>query len=71
MRSNIEKIRGNKIKSFGFQEKQMNRIGIENIRQSRLSRLHKEQENWETTFETASKIIPNLSCLLIINIVNE
>jgi superfamily II DNA or RNA helicase len=71
LRSNIEKIRGNKIKSFGFQEKQMNRIGIENIRQSRLSRLHKEQENWETTFETASKIIPNLSCLLIINIVNE
>ena len=69
--NNIDKIRSNKEKSFAFQEMQMNRIGIENIRQSRLNRLHKDKEIWDTTFESAGQIVPSLSCLLMVNIVNE
>lgn len=68
---NTEKIKANKDKSFEFQEKQMYRIGIENIKQSRLNRLHKDKEQWEETFESARQIVPSLSCLLIVNIVNE
>jgi len=68
---NTEKIKINKEKAFAFQELQMNRIGIENIRQSRLSRLYKEKEEWENTFVTAKQIVPNLTCLLMVNIINE
>ena len=68
---NTNKIKANKEKSFEFQEKQMKRIGIENIKQSRLNRLYKEKEHWEETFQSAKQIVPSLSCLLMINIVNE
>jgi superfamily II DNA or RNA helicase len=68
---NTEKIKANKEKSFTFQEKQMNRIGIENIKQSRLSRLYRDKEHWEETFESARQIVPLFSCLLMVNIVNE
>lgn len=68
---NTDKIKANKEKSFEFQEKQMQRIGIENIKQSRLNRLRKEREQWEDTFESARQIVPSLSCLLMVNIVNE
>jgi superfamily II DNA or RNA helicase len=68
---NTEKIKTNKEKSFAFQEKQMNRIGIENIRLSRLNRLYKDREEWETTFSTVKEIVPSLVCLLIVDIVNE
>ena len=68
---NTEKIKANKDKSFEFQEKQMHRIGIENIKQSRLNRLHKDKEQWEETFESARQIVPSLSCRLMVNIVNE
>ncbi len=66
-----ETIRANKERSFAFQVKQLNRIGIENIRQARLSRLEKEKETWVNTFESAQQIVPNLSCLILLDIVNE
>jgi superfamily II DNA or RNA helicase len=68
---NTDKIKANKEKSFEFQEKQMHRIGIENIKQSRLNRLQKDKEQWEETFDSSRQIVPSLSCLLMVNIVNE
>jgi len=68
---NADKIKSNKEKSFLFQEKQMNRIGIENIKQSRLNKLQKEMEIWEDTFQSSVQIVPKLSCSLIVKIVNE
>lgn len=68
---NTDKIKANKEKSFVFQEKQMKRIGIENIKQSRLNRLYNEKELWEDTFQSACQIVPSLSCLLMVNIANE
>jgi hypothetical protein len=68
---NTDKIKANKENSFEFQEKQMQRIGIENIKQSRLNRLYKDKNQWEETFESARQIVPSLSCLLMVNIVNE
>jgi superfamily II DNA or RNA helicase len=69
--ANTEKIRANKEKSFAFQERQMNKIGIENIRQSRLNRLFREKENWVETFSSAKQIVPDLTCLLMVKIENE
>jgi len=68
---NTDKIKSNKEKSFAFQEKQMNRIGIDNIRQSRLNRLFKEVEIWNNTFSSARQIVPSLICLSMVYIVNE
>jgi hypothetical protein len=68
---NTATVKANKEKSFVFQEKQLKRIGIENIKQSRLNRLHKESEIWAETFLSSSQIVPSLSCLLMLNIVNE
>jgi SNF2 family DNA or RNA helicase len=69
--TNAEKIKSNKEKSFLFQEKQINRIGIENIKQSRLNRIYNEKEIWKDTFQSSIQIVPNLSCLLIVKIINE
>ncbi len=69
--TNAEIIKSNKEKSFLFQEKQINRIGIENIKQSRLTRIYNEKEIWKDTFQSSIQIVPNLSCLLIVKIINE
>src|SRR5690606_38674579 len=55
---NTDTIKINKEKSFAFQEQQINRIGIENIRQARLNRLHKEKELWDSTYESAKQVVP-------------
>lgn len=68
---NTGKVKANKEKSYSFQQKQLSRIGIENIRQSRLTRLQKEWETWNESFLSAQQIIPSFTCLMIINIVNE
>jgi SNF2 family DNA or RNA helicase len=65
---NTEKIKINKEKSFDFQEKQIRKIGIENIRLSRLQRLRQEKEIWRNNFDSAKQILPNLSCLQILKI---
>jgi len=67
---NTETIKQNKERSFSFLEKQMNRIGIDNIRQSRLVRLAKEKEQWENSFDSAKQIVPSLTCLLLLKITN-
>jgi hypothetical protein len=68
---NTAKIKSNKENSFAFQEKQMNRIGIENIRLSRLNRLYKEKEAMDSTFISAGLVVPSLTCLLMLSIVDE
>lgn len=67
---NTQRIKTNKEKAFAFQEKQLQRIGIENIKKSRLQKLDKEKENWTRTFDNAKEIIPSLTPLLILKITN-
>lgn len=71
MMSNINRIRSNKEKALNFQEKQLNRIGIGNIRESRKRKLTVEKEHWKTAFHTDSEIIPNLECLMFVRVDNE
>lgn len=58
----------NKIKSFEFQKSRIQKIGIKNIRESKLSQLIKEHENWLTEFDSNKKIIPSIKHLLSVRI---
>lgn len=68
--ANISRIRENKEKAFSFREKQMQKIGIENIRQSRLNRLFKEKELWDINFKVSTQAVPNLKPLVVVRITN-
>ncbi len=69
--SNTHRINKNKENSYEFRLKQLNRIGIENIRESRINKLEKEKYEWERSHELQKEIIPDLKCLLILKITNE
>jgi hypothetical protein len=66
--NNTEKIRINKEKALAFQERQIGRIGIENIRGSRIQKLYREKEKWTRNFESSRQIVPSLTCLTIMKI---
>jgi superfamily II DNA or RNA helicase len=68
---NTGRIKQNKQNSYEFQLKQLNKIGIENIRESRIQKLEKEKYVWEKSHELQKEIIPELKCLLLLKIMNE
>lgn len=68
MMANTETIRQNKERAFSFQERQLARVGIENIRQARLLRLQRERDTWQSNFDQARQVIPDLRCLLILEL---
>jgi len=68
MTANTEIIRLNKERAFSFQERQLARVGIENIRQARLLRLQRERAAWQANFDQARQIIPDLRCLLMLEL---
>lgn len=65
---NTDRIFQNKERAFDFQEKQLRRVGIENIRTARLQRLSREKERWFGSFDSERQILPDLKCLLAISI---
>lgn len=69
--ANTNRIRINREKAFAFQEKQLQKIGIENIKQSRLQRLLKEKELWLQNFDSSKQTVPDLKCLVLLRISNE
>ena len=58
----------NKMNSYSFQKSRINKIGIENIKLSKLSKLEKEHDKWMKEFQTNRKIIPGTKQLLTIRI---
>jgi hypothetical protein len=58
----------NRINSYTFQKTRIEKIGIDNIRQSKLVRLNKEHENWLREFQSNQKVIPGIKQLLTIRI---
>jgi SNF2 family DNA or RNA helicase len=65
---NMKAKKENKNNSYNYQKTRINRIGIENIKESKLIRLEKEQENWMKEFQSSRKIIPGTKQLLTIRI---
>jgi hypothetical protein len=68
---NTVKLRVNKEKAFDFQERQVDRIGIETIRKYRLQRLVNERHDWTANFDSAAQVIPRLTCRMILRVIHE
>ena len=68
---NTARLRVNKEKAYEFQERQISRIGIENIRNFRLHRLATERHEWISGFESACQVIPRLTCLMVLRVIHE
>lgn len=66
--ANMKTKKENKINSYAFQESRINKIGIENIRQSKLRKLNETHDSWMNEFETNKKIVPGKKLLLTIRI---
>ena len=64
----MEAKKENRIKSFEFQVSRIKKIGIENIRASKLKRLQLEQEKWLADFNANKKIIPGVKHLISVRI---
>lgn len=60
--------RENRMNSYEFQKSRINKIGIENIKQSKLRRLENDQEKWMREFNSNQKVIPGIQQLLTIRI---
>ena len=69
--NNTYRIKQNKENSYEFRLKQLSKIGIENIRESRIRKLEKEKYDWERSHEFQKEVIPDLKCILILKIENE
>ncbi len=68
MNKRMNKKMENKINSYNFQKSRINKIGIDNIRLSKLRRLEKEHEKWLKDFNLSQKMIPGIKHLLTIKI---
>ncbi|MCS6904251.1 MAG: helicase-related protein [Bacteroidia bacterium] len=65
---NADRIKTNKEKSYAFQLKQLQKVGILSIREYRRQKLEKEMESWNQNFEWSKQVIPDLKCLLALHI---
>ena len=64
----VDTRKSNRLKSFSFQKSRIDKIGIENIRLSKLRKLEEEHKVWITDFETNQQIIPGVKHLLSIKL---
>lgn len=64
----LETRRKHKIRSFYFQKSRIQKIGIENIRRSKLKQLELEHEKWLRDFDLNAHIIPGKKLLLLLRI---
>lgn len=68
LRKRIEGIRANKEKAHEFQLKQIEKIGIETIRNYRREKILKEFQAWNEEFKSSSYIVPSLQCSLVMKV---
>ena len=64
----MNKKKDNRLNSYNYQKARINKIGIENIRLSKLNRLEREHERWLKEFQQNQMVIPSLKQLLTIRI---
>ena len=68
LQEKLNTIRDNKDKSFQFKSKRINKIGIDNIRISKLAKLEQEMKDWKSEFQLNQSIVPGLKHLLTLRI---
>ncbi len=64
----MNKKKENRINSYNYQKSRIEKIGIKNIRQSKMNRLEKEHELWLKEFRLNQQVIPDLQQLLTVRI---
>lgn len=57
-----------KKRSYNYQKSRVSKIGIENIKISKLNKLKEAFEDWESEFKSSSKVIPEIKHLLSVKI---
>ena len=65
---NIRNLYDKKNRAFDYSEQRINKIGIANIRNSKLRQLHAERESWKRMFETGMSIVPDVNLTLIVRL---
>ena len=58
----------NKAKAFEFQMRQVEKIGIEHIRNHRAKKYRREYEAWNQDFASSARVVPELACMLIMRV---
>lgn len=71
IREATERMKSNKDNAFEFQARQIRRIGIDTIRNYRLQKLESERGAWIADYRSASRVVPELQCLLALRICHE
>lgn len=64
----IEDRKDKRERSYLFQKSRLNKIGIKNIRESKLRRLESEHEKWLSEYMSNKKIIPGIKHLMTLRI---
>src|SRR5690554_2614243 len=67
----VQQKKANKLNSYNFQKSRIDKIGIENIKVSKMKRLENEYKKWIYDFEQNQKIIPNITQLLTFRLDGE
>ena len=68
VKKNLEDKYEKHLNSFQYQKSRIEKIGIENIRQSRLKKLTDEFEHWKRSFETNRSIIPDVKHIISVRL---
>ena len=65
---NLHEKSDNKLKAISYAMKRVERIGIENIRKSRLKRLEQEKQEWKDLFDKNSNVVPSVKLIMTVRI---
>jgi len=68
---NLDKKLKNKENAYNVQKRRIEKIGIENIRESKLKRLDQEHNNWLSKMKEYRNVIPGSKLLMTIRIDGE
>lgn len=71
LKESLKVKKDNKLNSYEFQKSRINKIGIENIRRSKLKRLESEHKKWLSDFEENQRLIPGTKQLLTFRLDGE
>lgn len=66
--NNLKSIFEKKVRAIDYSEQRISKIGISNIRNSKLKRLKEERKNWQAAFEKSKSIIPDVTIILTVRV---
>ena len=66
--NNLHDKADNKLKAISYAMRRVERIGIENIRKSRLKRLEQEKQEWKDLFDKNSNVVPGVKQIMTVRI---